>query len=61
MTRAIDTTRGALLVALAALLWSSSGLFIKVLALGPMQIAFARSLVAVLTIAAVVKLRGGRP
>lgn len=61
MTRSADTTRGAALVALAALLWSSSGLFIKVLPLGALQIAFARSLVATLTIALVVKLRGGRP
>jgi len=61
MTRSPDTTRGAILVALAALLWSSSGLFIKVLPLGALQIAFARSLVAALTIAAVVKLRGGDP
>jgi DME family drug/metabolite transporter len=61
MNPAHDTTRGAALVALAALLWSSSGLFIKVLPLGALQIAFARSLVATVTIAAVVKLRGGRP
>ena len=61
MTRSPSTTRGATLVALAALLWSSSGLFIKVLPLSALQIAFARSLVAALTIAAVVKLRGGRP
>ena len=56
-----DTTRGAVLVALGALLWSSSGLFIKVLSLGPLQIAFARSLVAAFTIAAAVAFRGGRP
>lgn len=61
MTRPADTTRGAALVALAALLWSSSGLFIKVLPLGALQIACARSLVAALTIAAVVAFRGGRP
>jgi drug/metabolite transporter (DMT)-like permease len=61
MTQITPRTRGAALVALAALLWSSSGLFIKVLNLGAMQIAFARSLVAALTIAAVVALRGGRP
>jgi drug/metabolite transporter (DMT)-like permease len=61
MNRTFDTTRGALLVALAALLWSSSGLFIKVLPLGALQICFARSLVAAFTIAAVVRLRGGRP
>ena len=48
-------------MALAALLWSSSGLFIKVLPLGALQIAFARSLVAAITIATVVRLRGGRP
>jgi drug/metabolite transporter (DMT)-like permease len=59
MTRSPDPTRGALLVALGALLWSSSGLFIKVLPLGALQIAFARSLVAALTIAVVVKIRGG--
>lgn len=61
MTRSADTTRGAALVAFAALLWSSSGLFIKVLPLGALQIACVRSLVAALTIALVVKLRGGRP
>ncbi|HEX7554345.1 MAG TPA: EamA family transporter [Geothrix sp.] len=61
MNRSADTTRGALLVALAALLWSSSGLFIKVLPLGALQIACARSIVAALTIAFVVRLRGGRP
>lgn len=61
MRRWPDTTRGAALVALAALLWSSSGLFIKVLPLGALQIAFARSLVAALTIALVVRLRGGNP
>lgn len=48
-------------MALAALLWSSSGLFIKVLPLGALQIAFARSLVAAVAMAAVVRLRGGRP
>jgi DME family drug/metabolite transporter len=61
MNRSTDTTRGALLVALAALLWSSSGLFIKVLPLGALQIACVRSIVAALTIALVVRLRGGRP
>lgn len=61
MTRTGGATRGVALVALAALLWSSSGLFIKVLPLGTLQIAFARSLVAALTMAAVVKVRGGQP
>jgi drug/metabolite transporter (DMT)-like permease len=61
MNRSPNATRGALLVALGALLWSSSGLFIKVLSLGALQISFARSLVAALTIAVAVKLRGGSP
>jgi DME family drug/metabolite transporter len=61
MTGSANPTRGAFLVALAALLWSSSGLFIKVLALGALQIAFVRSLVAALTIAVIVKALGGRP
>lgn len=61
MNRPVDPARGAALVALAALLWSSSGLFIKVLPLSALQIAFARSLVAALTMAAAVRLRGGRP
>lgn len=61
MMRSANTTRGAALVAFAALLWSSSGLFIKVLPLGALQIACVRSLVGALTIALVVKLRGGRP
>ena len=61
MTGSGDSVRGAALVALAALLWSSSGLFIKVLPLGALQIAFARSLVAALTIALIVRVRGGRP
>ncbi len=61
MNRSAEMTRGVALVALAALLWSSSGLFIKVLPLGALQIAFARSLVAALTIAAVVRFRGGQP
>ncbi len=61
MTQPGDHLRGAALVAAAALLWSSSGLFIKVLPLGPLQIAGARSLVAALVIAAAVRWRGGRP
>ncbi|WP_306591400.1 DMT family transporter [Geothrix sp. 21YS21S-4] len=56
-----ERMRGAALVALAATLWSSSGLFIKVLSLGALQISCARSLVAALTMAWVVKRRGGRP
>ena len=55
--RFADATRGAALVALAALLWSSSELFIKVLPLGALQIAFARSLVA--AVCAPIALLGG--
>ena len=61
MTAHREHLRGAALVAAAALLWSSSGLFIKALPLGPLQIAGVRSLVAALIMAAVVRLRGGRP
>ncbi|MCX6548719.1 MAG: EamA family transporter [Acidobacteria bacterium] len=61
MTQPGNHLRGAALVAAAALLWSSSGLFIKVLPLGPLQIAGARSLVAALVIAAAVHWRGGKP
>ncbi|MDP2875293.1 MAG: DMT family transporter [Holophaga sp.] len=51
-------TRGLLLVATAAVLWSTSGLFIKALPLGPYPIALWRSLVAALTMLAIMKLRG---
>ena len=61
MTEFSHHARGVALVAAAALLWSSSGLFIKALPLGALQIAGVRSLVAALTIAALVRLRGGRP
>jgi drug/metabolite transporter (DMT)-like permease len=44
-------------VATAALLWSTSGLFIKTLPLGPYPIALWRSLVAALTMLAVLRLR----
>ena len=50
--------KGALYVAAAALLWSTSGLFIKALPLGPFPIALWRSLVAALTMLAVVRARG---
>jgi drug/metabolite transporter (DMT)-like permease len=52
-----DPRRGVLLVAGAALLWSSSGLFIKALPQGAAQIVFVRSLVAALTIVGVLRLR----
>jgi drug/metabolite transporter (DMT)-like permease len=53
--------RGLILTVVAALLWSSAGLFIKVLTLGPFQISGWRSLVTGLTILAVMRLRGERP
>ena len=57
---ATDPRRGVLLVAGAALLWSSSGLFIKALPQGASQIVFVRSLVAALTILLALRLRGVR-
>jgi hypothetical protein len=45
--------RGLFYAITAALLWSSGGLFIKALTLGAFQISFYRSLVAALTILAV--------
>lgn len=53
--------RGLALVALAATLWSSSGLFIKILPQGAATLAFWRSLVAALTIALIRKLQGRNP
>jgi drug/metabolite transporter (DMT)-like permease len=52
--------RGLLLAAVAALLWSSGGLFIKSLSLGPLQIAGWRSLVTGLTVLAAMRVRGER-
>lgn len=57
---ASDPRRGVLLVAGAALLWSSSGLFIKALPQGAPQITFVRSVVAAATILLVLRLRGVR-
>lgn len=45
-------------IVIAALLWSSSGLFIKVLTLTAFQISFFRSLIAALTIMTVLRSRG---
>lgn len=50
--------RGLAFLAAAALLWSSAGLFIKLLPLGGFQIAAGRSLVAAFTIPAALRLRG---
>ena len=49
--------KGLVYVASAAMLWSSGGLFIKVLTLGAFHIAAFRSLVAALAILAVLRLR----
>lgn len=54
-------SRGLALVALAATLWSSSGLFIKILPQGAATLAFWRSLVAVATIALIRRFQGRRP
>ena len=45
--------KGLILISLTAFLWSSSGLFIKLLTLNAFQISFFRSLVAAITIFAV--------
>ncbi|MBS1553170.1 MAG: EamA family transporter [Bacteroidetes bacterium] len=42
--------RGLIFISFAALMWSSGGLFIKVLTLDAFQISFYRSLIAVITI-----------
>ena len=49
--------RGLLYATTAALLWSTGGLFIKVLPLGPFQINFYRSLVAGVTILVGLRIR----
>jgi drug/metabolite transporter (DMT)-like permease len=48
-------------IAIAALLWSSSGIFIKVLTLTALQISFFRSLVAAATIVTVLRIQGRKP
>lgn len=58
MDRPGNARSGVAQVAGAALLWSSSGLFIKVLTLNALQIACFRSLLAALTLVAFVKLLG---
>ena len=52
--------RGVLLVAAAALLWSSGGLFIKALPQAAAQIVFVRSLVAAATILLALRMAGRR-
>lgn len=53
-----DHRKGLAYIVIAAMLWSSSGLFIKVLTLTAFQISFFRSLVAAITIVAVLRFQG---
>lgn len=53
-----DHKRGLILISFCALLWSSGGLFIKVLTLDAYQISFYRSLFAAGTITAITLFRG---
>lgn len=54
-------TRGLLYISFTAFLWSSSGLFIKVLTLDAFQISFYRSAIAGLTILIITFLRNKKP
>lgn len=51
MRNSSDHTKGILAVFLTALLWSSGGLFIKLITLTPMQISFFRCLIAAIVFA----------
>ncbi len=53
-----DHKRGLLYIGFCAILWSSGGLFIKVLTLDAFQISFYRSLIAAITILIITKTRG---
>lgn len=53
-----DHRRGLLLIAFCAILWSSGGLFIKVLTLDAFQISFYRSLIAAATIYVITLVQG---
>lgn len=53
-----DHRRGLIYISFCALLWSSGGLFIKVLTLDAFQISFYRSLIAAITIFVITKTRG---
>lgn len=57
LPRLPDHRKGLVYILLAALLWSSSGLFIKALPHTAFQISFFRSMVAAVTIVAVQRLR----
>ena len=51
MINSSEHTKGILAVFLTALLWSSGGLFIKLVTLSPMQISFFRCLIATIVFA----------
>ena len=51
MKNSSEHTKGILAVFLTALLWSSGGLFIKLVTLSPMQISFFRCLIAAIVFA----------
>lgn len=49
--------KGLIIIAFTAFLWSTSGLFIKILSTGQFQIAFYRSLIAAITVSVIVLIR----
>jgi drug/metabolite transporter, DME family len=61
LPRIPEHRKGLVYIVTAAMLWSSSGLFIKVLTLTAFQIAFFRSLVAAITIVVVLRMQGRKP
>ncbi len=61
MLRIPEQRKGLVYIIIAALLWSSSGLFIKILTLTAFQISFFRSLVAACTIVIILRCRGRKP
>ena len=61
LLRLPDHRKGLVYIIIAALLWSSSGLFIKVLTLTAFQISFFRFLVAACTILIILRYRERKP
>ena len=49
--------KGLIIIAITAFLWSTSGLFIKIISAGQFQIAFYRSLIASITVCVIVIFR----
>jgi drug/metabolite transporter (DMT)-like permease len=56
-----DHTRGILLISLTAFLWSTSGLFIKVLTIDAFQISFYRCAIATVTVFLIANFRQVKP